>query len=136
MSKYVVEDEDYSRHIWRDTSQPLGEPDEDGTITYASAEPYEVEGYMAGLESQLAKREGEALKPYKQFILELEAQLETKELEVRKLVKTFSHYHEAWYDEDPNLTDACKKCGLDIRNDVHIRTPAPEPEGEEKTDGN
>lgn len=59
MSKYVVEDEGYSRHIWRDTSQPLGEPEDDGTIKYASAEPYEVEGYMESLEAEIRTlREG------------------------------------------------------------------------------
>ena len=102
MSKYVVEDEDYSRHIWRDTSRPLGEPDEDGTITYASAEPYEVEGYMEGLESQLAEREGEVAL-------------------FRALLERAS---------------AC----LDLRSWRHLYdeieaalTPAPKPEGEEKT---
>ena len=57
----------------------------------------------------------------------LEAALAERDAEVGRLVKAFSHYHEAKYDDDDlRLTDQCKKCGLDIRNDVHIRTPATE----------
>lgn len=49
-------------------------------------------------------------------------QLAERDREVEGLVKAFSHYHEAKYDINSQLTDQCKRCGLDIRNEVHIRT--------------
>ncbi len=48
--------------------------------------------------------------------------LAERDREVGGLVKAFSHYHEAKYDIKSKLTDQCKRCGLDIRNVVHIRT--------------
>ena len=57
MSKYIAEDEGFGRCIWRDTSQPIGAPDEDGTRMYESAETYEVEEYMNTLEAALAESE-------------------------------------------------------------------------------
>jgi hypothetical protein len=40
---------------------------------------------------------------------------------VKVLERAFRHYHVAKYD-DQLLLSVCKKCGLDLRDAVHIRT--------------
>ena len=42
---------------------------------------------------------------------------------VKDLEHTFRHYHVAEYD-GLLLLDACKECGLDLRDAVHIRIVA------------
>lgn len=43
-----------------------------------------------------------------------------KEERIKKLEKTFAHKHVAKY-ENGELTDECAKCGLDIRDNIHIK---------------
>jgi len=48
-------------------------------------------------------------------------QLKEAREEVAQYQRTFRHTHVAKYDGD-RLLDACGKCGLDIRDEVHERT--------------
>ena len=47
----------------------------------------------------------------------LKAENERLRDEIDRLTETFKHYHQAGQDE----IDTCGKCGLDLRNPVHIR---------------
>ena len=40
---------------------------------------------------------------------------------IEELERIFAHTHEAKY-VDGKLTDECNKCGLDIRDKIHIST--------------
>ena len=42
--------------------------------------------------------------------------------ELQVLQDTFQHTHVALYEEH-ELLSKCKQCGLDLRNDIHIRIP-------------
>ena len=61
----------------------------------------------------------------------LEAMDEIKRLRARvtELEETFRHTHVAKYDKDNMLIDACGKCGLGLRDAVHVRVPKSEKGG-------
>ena len=48
---------------------------------------------------------------------------------VTELEETFRHTHVAKYDKDNMLIDACGKCGLGLRDAVHVRVPKSEKGG-------
>lgn len=46
--------------------------------------------------------------------------VESLKRNLAKMVATFQHVHTAYY-RDGGLTDTCGSCGLDLRDEVHLR---------------
>jgi len=75
--------------------------------------------YQAQLQELLA-REAATIERYDAKLDAAESRAATLDARVQKLERQFQHYHAAKYDSAGLLTDECAKCGLDLRDSIHL----------------
>ena len=107
--------------VWLDLSRPTNFDKDEELRTFATAEDYEVMEYIATLEAQLAEREGEV------------EQLRWVANELIEVAELRGDNALPLPEDDPLLWTARMQTAWNELEEA--LTPAPKPEGEEKTDG-
>jgi len=67
------------------------------------------------------------LEEHQDRVIALTGTIQQLTAEVELLRKTFRHFHVA-----SELGDSCRECGLDLRNEVHVRALLARMEGERR----